>query len=189
MDPQDVKPHDEEPRPKPRLATVWLGGCSGCHMSLLDLDERLIELQRRVELCRSPLVDAKDFPPVDIALVEGAVVNEDNLRELRRVRAQSKTVVAFGDCAVTGNVSAMRNQFGLEDVLDAAYRRSSQVVRGVPRGGDGIVPALLPKVVPIHAVVHVDHFLPGCPPSADAIWEVLTALLDGRPPALVGRFG
>jgi NAD-reducing hydrogenase small subunit len=173
---------------RPRLATVWLGGCSGCHMSFLDLDERLVELARRVELCASPLTDVKDFPEVDVTLVEGAVANEEHLAHIRTVRARSRLLVAFGDCAVTGNVTAMRNLFALSDVLDRAYRETATVVTTVPPDGD-LVPLLLARVRPVHEVVPVDVFLPGCPPSADAIWELLTALLEGREPAVGHRFG
>lgn len=187
--PSREAPGREAPIGKPRLATVWLGGCSGCHMSFLDLDERLLALAERVELGASPLSDFKDFPPADITLVEGAVANEDNLEVLRRVRARSKVLIAFGDCAVTGNVTAMRNLFAVEDVLDRAYRQSATVIAGLPLGGDGVVPRLLPRVRPIHEVVQVDHFLQGCPPDADRIFDLVLALLEGRTPEIARRFG
>ena len=173
---------------KPRLSTVWLGGCSGCHMSFLDLDERLISLAGRVELCASPLTDYKDFPETDITLVEGAVANEEHLEHIRTVRRRTKILVSLGDCAVTGNVTAMRNIFKLEDVLDRAYRQTATVVIGIPPG-NGVVPRLLERVRPVHEVVKVDHFMPGCPPSADVIHEFVVALLEGRAPSLDGRFG
>ncbi|MBK8010619.1 MAG: oxidoreductase [Deltaproteobacteria bacterium] len=173
---------------KPRLATIWLGGCSGCHMSFLDMDERLIDLALRVDLCSSPLVDVKEFPNVDVTLVEGAVANEAHVHELEIVRARSRIVVAFGDCAVTGNVTAMRNAFGVEDVLTRAYRSTSAVVVGVPDGADGMVPRLLPRVRPLHELVKVDYFLQGCPPSADEIYTFLNELLEGRTPT-IRRFG
>lgn len=173
---------------KPRLATVWLGGCSGCHMSFLDLDERLIALAGRVELCASPLTDYKDFPETDITLVEGAVANYEHLEHIRAVRRRTKILVSLGDCAVTGNVTAMRNIFKLEDVLDRAYRQTAAVVIGIP-SGNGAVPRLLERVQPVHEVVKVDHFIPGCPPSADVIHEFVVGLLEGRTPSLNGRFG
>jgi len=175
-----------KPGVKPKLATVWLGGCSGCHMSFLDLDERLIDLAGLVDVCYSPIADIKEFPEVDIVLVEGAVANEDHLHEIRRIRKRSKILIAFGDCAVTGNVTALRNLFPLEDVLNRAYRENSAVVSGLPLG-DGIVPKLLPRVLRVQDVVHVDHFLPGCPPSSDLIFEFVSALLSGRVPEEVGR--
>jgi NAD-reducing hydrogenase small subunit len=174
---------------KPRLATVWLGGCSGCHMSFLDMDERLIDLVGRVQLLASPLTDFKDFPEADITLVEGAVVNEENLENIRKIRQRTRILISFGDCAVTGNVSAMRNLFGLEDVLDRAYRETATVVAGIPVGNSA-VPRLLPRVCPVHEVVKVDYFLPACPPSADEIFNLVTALLDGGPlPTDERRFG
>jgi NAD-reducing hydrogenase small subunit len=157
-------------------------------MSFLDLDERLIELAGLVDICFSPVMDTKEFPEVDITLIEGAIANEEHLRDIRKIRARTKTLIAFGDCAVTGNVTAMRNLFSLEDVLDRAYRENSAVVSGIP-GGSGIVPRLLPRVLRVQDVVLVDHFLPGCPPSADMIYEFLTALLAGRPTAAGMRFG
>ncbi len=173
-----------------KLATAWLGGCSGCHMSFLDLDERLLELAAKVELCVSPLVDTKvkDFPPVDVTLVEGAVVNHEHVELLRLIRQRSKVLVAFGDCAVGGNVSALRNTRTLDEVFSRAYRETAGLVVGLPTG-DAVVPKLLPKVVPLHQVVTVDAWLQGCPPSADHIWAVITALLEGRAPQLERRFG
>jgi NAD-reducing hydrogenase small subunit len=171
---------------KPKLATVWLGGCSGCHMSFLDLDERLIELARLVDVCYSPIMDSKEFPEVDITLVEGAVANEDHLREIQLIRRRTRTLVAFGDCAVTGNVTALRNLFSIEDVLNRSYRENCAIVAGVPTG-NGIVPKLLDRVLRVHDVVPVDYFLPGCPPSADTIHSFLSDLLAGRTPAPEGR--
>lgn len=176
---------------KPRLATAWLGGCSGCHMSFLDLDEGLIELADMVDLCYSPIVDTKEFPhDVDITLVEGAVVNEDNLRDIRRIRERTRVLVAFGDCAVTGNVAALRNLVSLSDALDRAYRDNAAVVNGIPRGGgagEGVIPVLLDRVLRVQDVVAVDHYLPGCPPSAATIREFVIDLLEGRAPTSVGR--
>ena len=173
---------------KPRLATVWLGGCSGCHMSFLDLDERLIDLSRRVELCASPLTDYKDFPEADITLVEGAVANTEHYEHIRNIRQRTNILVSLGDCAVTGNVTALRNMFPVENVLDRAYRENATVVTGIPTG-NGAVPRLLDRVRPVHEVVKVDYFVPGCPPSADTIHHFLMALLDGRTPVQDGRFG
>jgi NAD-reducing hydrogenase small subunit len=157
-------------------------------MSFLDLDERLIDLAGRVELCASPLTDYKEFPETDITLVEGAVANEEHLTHIRTVRRRTKILVSLGDCAVTGNVTAMRNLFKLEDVLNRAYRDTSTVVIGIP-SGNGVVPRLLERVRPVHEVVKVDHFLPGCPPSADAIHGFVMGLLEGRTASSQGRFG
>ena len=171
---------------KPRLATVWLGGCSGCHMSFVDLDERLAELASRIDLLASPLTDYKDFPEVDITLVEGAVANSDHLEHIRLVRSRTKTLISFGDCAVTGNVTAMRNSFGVTDVLNRCYLENSAVVVGLPAGNQ-VVPALLDRVRPVHEVVEVDYFLQGCPPPADAIYDLIMDLLHEREPRTDGR--
>lgn len=170
---------------KLRLATVWLDGCSGCHMSFLDIDDALITLLERVDLVYSPLVDTKVFPEeVDIALVEGAVSSEEDLRKIRMVREHSKILVSLGDCAVTANVPSMRNPFGVSAVCDRAYRENVKLDPGIP---DQVVPKLLDRVRPIHEVVPVDVFVPGCPPSASVIQYVLMELIDGRRPELSTR--
>src|SRR3974390_700039 len=129
--------------PKLRVATVWLGGCSGCHMSFLDLDEFLIELASKIDLVYSPVIDVKEYPQdVDVCLVEGAVCNQDNLEIIHTIRQRTKVLVSFGDCAVTANVPAIRNQLGLsnvESVLQRAYVEGAQSNPSVPRE-PGIVP-------------------------------------------------
>ncbi len=178
-----------------RVATVWLGGCAGCHMSFLDLDEFLIELADKIDLVYSPVIDVKEYPEhVDVCLIEGAVCNEDNLELLHQIRERTRVLVAFGDCAVTANVPAIRNQLGLsssESVLQRAYVEGAQSNPGIPRE-PGIVPALLPQVLPLHEVVHVNYFLPGCPPPADRIKALMTQVLAGAEPKLEGaqlKFG
>ena len=178
-----------------RVATVWLGGCSGCHMSFLDLDEFLIDLAAQIDLVYSPVIDVKEYPEnVDVCLVEGAVCNEDNLEMIHKIRSQTRVVVAFGDCAVTGNVPAIRNQLGLnngESVLQRAYLEGAQFTAGLPKE-PGIVPPLLPRVMPLHETIYVEHFLPGCPPPVDRIKALMTQLLAGAEPKLEGtqlKFG
>ena len=164
-------------------------------MSFLDLDEFLIDLADAVELVFSPVVDVKQYPEnVDLCLIEGAVCNEDNLEILHKIRARTKVLVAFGDCAVTGNVPAMRNQLGLgnaENVLQRAYIESTQNNPVLPHA-DGIVPPLLPRVVPVQEVVQIEYFLPGCPPPAARIKALVAQLLAGTEPKLAGtdlKFG
>jgi NAD-reducing hydrogenase small subunit len=178
-----------------RLATVWFGGCAGCHMSFLDLDEFLIDLAGKVDLVYSPVIDVKEYPPdVDVCLIEGAICNEDNLELLHKVRARTKVLVSFGDCAVTANVPAMRNQLGagnVESVLQRAYVENAQH-HPLPPAANGIVPALLKRVMPVHEVVHVEYFLPGCPPPAGRIKSLVGQLLAGAVPKLEGadlKFG
>ena len=173
---------------KLRLATVWLGGCSGCHMSFLDLDEWLIDLAGRVNVVYSPIADVKAYPEnVDVALVEGAVAKEDHLHMIRLVRARTNLLISFGDCAVTGNVTALRNSRGsAETILQLVYGWSAGS-RGQLPNEDGVVPALLDRVLPLHAVVPVDVYLPGCPPPAGRIRAVLEQVLAGTTPRLGGR--
>ena len=178
-----------------RVATAWLGGCSGCHMSFLDLDEFLIELAAKIELVYSPIIDVKEYPEnVDLCLIEGAVCNHDNLEMVHKIRARTKMLVSFGDCAVMANVPAIRNQLGLrngESVLQRAYVEGAQFLAGLPKEA-GIVPELLDRVMPVHEAVFVDHFLPGCPPPVNNIKDLLTQLLSGAEPTLQGiqlKFG
>lgn len=167
---------------KARVATVWLDGCSGCHMSLLDIDEAIISVANRAEFVYGPLVDAQEFPKaVDVTLIEGAVSSQDDLEKVRIIRQRSKLVVALGDCAVTGNVPSMRNSIQPRKLLDRIYIEGADESRVVPTEG---VPALLRQAVPVHEVVKVDLHVPGCPPPAKAIAFVLSELLDGRVPDL-----
>ncbi|MEB3358963.1 MAG: oxidoreductase [Synechococcales bacterium] len=174
---------------KIRFATVWLAGCSGCHMSFLDLDEWLIDLAQSVEVVFSPVgSDLKDYPEnVDVCLVEGAIANEENLELAYAVRQRTKVVISFGDCAVTANVPAMRNMMGKADgVLKRGYLELADDSRQLPHA-PGIVPELLDRVVPLHEVIPVDIFMPGCPPSADRIRATLEPLIQGQQPVMAGR--
>jgi NAD-reducing hydrogenase small subunit len=159
-------------------------------MSFLDLDEFLIDLAGLVELVYSPVVDMKEYPEnVDLCLIEGAICNEDNLELLHKVRQRTKVLVSFGDCAVTANVPAIRNQLGLgndESVLQHAYVENAQHNPCIPRE-DGIVPRLLARVLPVHEAVYVEHFLPGCPPSAAHIKALVSQMLSGVAPKLEGE--
>ncbi len=165
---------------KTRVATASLGGCFGCHMSLLDIDERLLELTDLISFDRTPLTDIKTIGPVDLAIIEGGVCDEEHVEVLRTFRRHSKILVSMGACAITGGIPAMRNQYSLAECLQESY------VNGIgledPQiPDDPEIPRLLNQVRPLHEVVHVDYFLPGCPPSADAIWTFLQALLNGQP--------
>jgi NAD-reducing hydrogenase small subunit len=167
---------------KPTLATVWLDGCSGCHMSFLDIDERILLLAEQADLVYSPLVDAKEFPEmVDITLIEGAVSSEEDFHKICKVREHTRILVSLGDCAVTANVPAMRNRFKVKEVLDRAYIENATLNQQIPVA---VIPALREKSIPVHQVVPVDVFIPGCPPSADNIFFALTELLAGRTPDL-----
>ena len=174
---------------KVTLATAWLDGCSGCHMSFLDMDERLVELMAKVDIVYSPFVDAKTLPErVDVGLIEGSVSNEENLEIARAFRRHCDLLVSLGDCAVNGNVPSLRNAFPLDKVFDRAFRETADLNPQTPASR---VPTLFEKVRPVHGVVEIDIFVPGCPPPADVIWYVLSELVAGRQPdpVKVSRFG
>jgi len=174
---------------KPTIGTCWLDGCSGCHMSLLDMDESIIAVLEKADIVFGPLVDAQEWPEgVDVAVIEGAVSSQDDLKLARTARARSKVVVALGDCAVTGNVPSMRNGIPTRKLLERVYVEGATVHPGVPTDG---VPALLKQASPLQEAIDVDVYVPGCPPKPDAILMVLSELVEGHDPELGSklRFG
>ncbi len=172
------------PGPKLKVATVSLAGCFGCHMSLLDIDERLFDLVELVEFDRSPLTDIKHCGPCDIGYIEGGVCNAENVQVLREFRANCRTLISVGACAINGGLPAQRNHLPLSAVLDEIYQSGPCIATGCTIPNDPELPLLLNKVHPIHEVVKVDYFIPGCPPSADAIWKALNDIIAGREPNL-----
>lgn len=160
---------------KKKLATVWLDGCSGCHMSFLDMDERVLELLNHFDIVYSPIVDLKQFPDsVDITFVEGAVSTVEDVKKIKDIRKKSKLLISMGDCAITGNVPSMRNSYNLKDVIYKGYIENSDP-KTEPEFYD--IPQLLTKVLPVSEVVHVNYFLPGCPPPADAFYNLINSIL------------
>lgn len=173
---------------KIKVASQWLEACAGCHMSFLDIDERIVELFKHIELTSSPITDLKHPPEegVDVGILTGGIGNEDELKEAKMMRERSKILIAMGDCAVTGGICTMRNFFDTEEVLRRGYIETESTVDGeIPEHPD--LPPLTDKVKGVGDVVPVDIYLPGCPPTADAIWFVLTELLAGRKPKLEGK--
>ncbi len=168
---------------KPKIATTSLAGCFGCHMSVLDIDERILELIELVEFDKSPIDDIKRLSGrCLLGLVEGGCCNEENVHVLKEFRTHCNVLIALGDCATMGGIPALRNVIPLRECLDEAYRLGPTVYNptgAIPNDPD--LPLLLNKVYPVQEVVKIDCYLPGCPPSADAIWAALTALLNGRP--------
>jgi NAD-reducing hydrogenase small subunit len=174
---------------KVKIGTCWLDGCSGCHMSLLDLDEGIVGVLKAADIVFGPLVDAQEWPEgVDVALIEGAVSSQDDLELAKTARERSRIVVALGDCAVTGNVPSMRNGIPTRTLLERIYVEGATATPGVPTDG---VPALLKQAIPLQQAVKVDLHVPGCPPKPAAIGYVVGELLEGRMPELGSklRFG
>ncbi len=174
---------------KARLATMWLDGCSGCHMSLLDIDEAIAVIAEKAVVVYGPLVDAQEYPlDVDVTIVEGAVSSQEDFEKIQKVRKNSRILVALGDCAVTSNVPAMRNSIPVKTIMERVYIEGADTNKVIPTEG---VPVLLKHAVPLHEVVKVDLHVPGCPPSAASILFVVSELLEGRIPDLRNkvRFG
>lgn len=166
---------------KIRVATCSLAGCFGCHMSLLDMDERLATLVERIEFRRSPLTDIKAHEPCDIGLIEGGLCNTENAETLQEFRKHCRILVAVGACAINGGVPAMRNALDVRQCLEESYLSGVGVVSPqIP--DDPELPRLLEKVLPLHEAVQIDYFLAGCPPPADAFVELITAILEQREP-------
>ena len=168
---------------KTKIATAWLAGCAGCHMSFLDIDEAIIELADLVEITTSPITDFKEFSPVDVGIVEGAVANTDNEELVKKLRANCKILMAWGDCACFGGIVTMRNLFPKEEVLRRGFVETERTGKGkIPTSEE--IPALLEQVKPVNQLVKVDCYVPGCPPTSKAIHYALTELLEGRIPVL-----
>ena len=168
---------------KPKIATASLAGCFGCHMSLLDIDERILKLVELVDFDKSPINDIKEFTgQCLVGLIDGGCCNEENVRVLRDFRKHCDILISVGDCAITGGIPAMRNGIPLEECMNEAYLSGPTVYNPnkiIPN--DKEIPLILNKVFPCHEVVKIDYYLPGCPPSADTLWEALVALLNNKP--------
>ncbi len=172
---------------KPKVSSDWMAGCSGCHMSLLDMDERIVKVLELVDLRSTPITDLKhpDKTGVDVGILEGGVNNTSNEAVALQMRSRCKILVALGDCAVFGGVPAMRNFFTIEESLRRAYieTESTDESGKIPNDPELAVPT---KVRAVQDVVPVDVFVPGCPPDADTIFYVLSELAQGRLPELKG---
>ena len=166
---------------KVKVATAWLGVCSGCHMSLLDLDEKIIDLLQKIDIVYSPIVDIKEIPPVDLGIITGAITNEDNLEIAKEMREKAKLILVIGDCGVTGGVCSMRNAFGLKETMEYAYNKiPSNANDTLPNHPD--IPKLLENVIPVNQAIKVDLHLPGCPPKPEQIAWILGKILEGKIP-------
>lgn len=168
---------------KPKIATTSMCGCFGCHMSILDIDERILQLVELVDFDKSPIDDIKTFTErCAVGIIEGSCCNDENVHVLQDFRKNCDVLVALGGCAISGDIPAMRNAVTLKECLDEAYLDGPTVYN--PKGiipNDPDIPLILDRIYPCNEVVKIDYFLPGCPPSADSIWATLTALLTDQP--------
>jgi len=167
---------------KVKVISAWLDCCSGCHMSFLDLDEAVVDLADKIELLATPITDIKEFTPADVGIIEGAVSNEHDEEVAKKIRANCKILMVWGDCACFGGICAMRNLFPKEEVLQRYYSTESTSKDSKIPTSEDLPP--LTEVRPVNQVVKVDCYVPGCPPSAKAIHYALAALLEGRIPVL-----
>ncbi len=170
---------------KPVVATTSLAGCFGCHMSLLDIDERILDLIELVEFNKSPINDIKTFTKeCDIGIIEGGVCNSENVHVLKDFRTHCKALVSLGECAIMGGLPAMRNNIPVQECLEEAYLNAPTTKHVNPKKilpNDDDIPMILNKVYPCHEIVKIDYFLPGCPPRAELIWNALVALVTNKP--------
>lgn len=170
---------------KPKISSDWMAGCAGCHMSLLDIDERIVKIAELAELRATPVTDLKepDESGVDVGILEGGINNSANEEVAHKMRSRCKILVALGDCAVFGGVPAMRNFCGIEEALRRAYVETEST------DAEGKIPddpelAVMTRTRAIQEVVPVDVFVPGCPPDPDVIYYVLSELAQGRIPEI-----
>lgn len=162
------------------LATTSLAGCFGCHMSLLDIDEKLLTLVDLVDFKKSPLVDMKELcEPCDVGLIEGGCCNSENVRVLREFREKCRVLISVGQCAITGGLPAMRNGIAVHELYEESYVRGETLANAlIPVDED--LPPILDRVYPCHEIVRIDAYLPGCPPKAELLWEALELILAGK---------
>lgn len=171
---------------KPKLATASLAGCFGCHMSILDMDERILDVVELLQFDKSPVDDIKDFTGrCLVGIIEGGCCSEENVHVLKHFREHCDVLISLGECAIMGGLPAMRNTIPLQECMDEAYRNGPTVYNPdniIPN--DPEIPLILDKVYPCHEVVKIDYHLPGCPPPADAIFKAVVDLVSGNDPDL-----
>ena len=171
-----------KPKEKKVIATISLAGCFGCHMSLLDIDLGLVDIIEFVEFNKSPINDIKEFTKrCDLGLIEGGCCNSENVEVLREFRKKCDVLVAVGECSIWGGLPAMRNTIPLHECLEEAYLNCMSTKEGeyvVPYHED--LPKILDKVYACNEIVEIDHFIPGCPPSAEHIWKAVQNILWGE---------
>jgi [NiFe] hydrogenase diaphorase moiety small subunit len=161
------------------IATTSLAGCFGCHMSLLDIDEDLLDIVEMVSFDKSPINDIKTFTHrCHLGIIEGGCCNADNIETLRKFREHCDVLVAVGECAIWGGLPSMRNAIPLSECIEEAYLNSVTNEKGnmvIPYHED--LPKLLDRVYPCNEIVKIDYFIPGCPPNPQHIWKAVQNIL------------
>lgn len=167
---------------KPVVATISLAGCFGCHMSILDIDEKILDLIELVEFNKSPIDDIKKFTKqCDVGIIEGGCCNSENVEVLKDFRKNCKILVSLGECAIMGGLPAFRNGVSLKECIEEAYLHGPTVKGNTILPNDEEIPIILDRVYPCHEIVKIDYFIPGCPPRAELIWDALVSLIKGTP--------
>ncbi len=171
---------------KPKLAILNITGCTGCVIAILDLHEEILDVLNLVDLVYcTTVLDIKEIPSCDIALINGTIGNEHDIELVKTIEEKAKKIIALGSCACFGGINGLRNYFGLKETLKCSYELAS--TNDSPIIPSEVVPALTENVDLVENIIHVDYKVPGCPPVPDMIKNVLVDLLEGREPSLPTR--
>lgn len=168
---------------KVKIGTMWLGGCSGCHLSIADFHESLLDVMELAEFKFSPvLMDTKydEVPELDILIVEGGIRNDENRELAEMLNEKAKMVISYGTCACYGGIPGLGNLWTVEELEQEAYINSVSTINpeGIIPNED--VPHLESRVRPLDSVMDIDLMIPGCPPRSDVVAQAVLALLNGE---------
>jgi F420-non-reducing hydrogenase small subunit len=185
---------------KLKLGSYWASACGGCDVAILDVHEKILDIDAAVDILFWPIAldfkvaDVEGMPDghMDVTLFHGAVRNSENEHMARLLRRKSKVLVAFGSCAHLGGIPSLANLYDKQEIFQYVYHDSPSTVNAegvepqpttrVPEG-EITIPRFYDTVMPLDFVVDVDYYVPGCPPTPKQIWNVVTAILAGNLPA------
>jgi len=182
---------------KPKLSVYWAASCGGCEISIVNLHEKLLELDKAFDFVFCPClldgkvkdVEAMPDGSIAITLFNGAIRTEENEEMARLLRRKSRLLVAFGSCSYLGGIPALSNFHTREDHLRAIFLENESLdnrqmllpqCRSKVAEGTLCLPAFLDKVKALEQVVDVDYFMPGCPPEPQQIWNVIERITSGQ---------